>query len=283
MLELCGEQIDAISVGGLETCIQLPKRKLCFDIGRCPPSAVRLPNVLFTHAHVDHMGGVAHHCAQRDLMGMSPPKYFLPEESAGAFDALLAAWRTLSQSALPCEVIPVKPGDKIALSRNQWFQAFRAVHRIPSIGYVIGSTKRKLKKDLQGASQQTIRKAVHAGHSVAEEIDSLEIAFCGDTCIDVLKREPEVRKAKVLVLEMTFLDQRVSVESARAHGHVHLEEVIRHAHLFENQQVLFTHFSSRYRNDEILQAMKRLPPSLSVKAQPLLFQPPFAPVRNDNG
>lgn len=283
MLELGGEHIDAISVGGRETCIQLPKRKFCFDIGRCPPSAVRMPNVLFTHAHVDHMGGVAHHCAQRDLLGMTPPKYFIPMESNAAFDALMTAWRALSQGDFPCEVVPMEPGDKVPLSRNQWIRTFRAIHRIPSVGYVVGSTKRKLKQDLQGASQQAIRDAAQAGHTVTEDVEYPEVAFCGDTCIDVLKREPWVRKAKVLILEMTFLDQRVSVDSARAHGHVHLDEVIEHADLFENEYVLFTHFSPRYRNDEILQAMKRLPPSLAAKAQPLLFQPPYAPVKSDNG
>jgi len=39
--------------------IDLPEMKLCFDIGRCPAEAVARPTVLLTHAHMDHMGGVA--------------------------------------------------------------------------------------------------------------------------------------------------------------------------------------------------------------------------------
>ena len=35
-MDLGGVNIEAISVGGLETCIQLPGAKLAFDIGRCP-------------------------------------------------------------------------------------------------------------------------------------------------------------------------------------------------------------------------------------------------------
>ena len=282
MLELGGEQIEAISVGGRETCIQLPQKKLCFDIGRCPPSSVRLPNVLFTHTHVDHMGGVAHHCAQRDLLGMAPPKYFIPMESDTAFRSLMDAWRTLSQGDFPCEVVPMRPGDKRPLSAKHWVQTFRAIHRIPSVGYLVGSTKKKLKQEFQGASQRTIREAVHAGQVVTEQVEQVDVAFCGDTCIDVLVREPRVRQAKVLILELTFLDQRVSVDSARAHGHVHLDEVIQNAALFENQHVLFTHFSPRYRNDEILDAMKRLPPELASRARPLLLPPPYAPSRHHN-
>ena len=30
---------------------------------------MRHPLVLFTHAHVDHMAGVVHHCATRDMQG----------------------------------------------------------------------------------------------------------------------------------------------------------------------------------------------------------------------
>ena len=147
MLELGGEKIQAVSVGGLETCVELPRFKLCFDIGRCPPTAVRQPRVLFSHAHVDHMGGVAHHCAQRDLMGMSPPTYYLPQESHAAFHDLLNAWRKLSHSEFPCSVEPVSPGDRIDLGRQQWARVFRSVHRVPTVGYVVGDVRRKLKTE----------------------------------------------------------------------------------------------------------------------------------------
>ena len=54
MIPLAGIAVDALSVGGLETCIQIPGWDLAFDIGRCPPSVVSRSHVLFTHAHMDH-------------------------------------------------------------------------------------------------------------------------------------------------------------------------------------------------------------------------------------
>jgi ribonuclease Z len=105
------------------------------------------------------------------------------------------------------------------------------------------------------------------------------VAFCGDTCIDVLEREEWARKAKILVLEVTFLDDRVSVQSARENGHVHLDEVIQRPELFENEHILFTHFSSRYTNKDIVRILdERLPEGLKQRAQPLLFAPPWARV-----
>ena len=278
MLEVGGHKLNAVSVGGLETCIELPSWKLCFDIGRCPPTAVRRPRVLFTHAHCDHMGGVAHHCSQRDLIGMEPPTYYLPEESASAFEELMAVWRRLAHSDFPCTVVPVRPGQRLDLGRQQWARVFRAVHRVPTVGYVLGTIKKKLKPEFHDASQHQIRKAAQAGIAVSEVLERPEIAFCGDTAIDVLKREEFVRTARCLILEVTFLDDNVSVKSAREHGHVHLDEVIQHADLFENEHILFTHFSSRYRRKDIVRILReRLPRELSERVQPLLPEPPWAP------
>ena len=98
-----------------------------------------------------------------------------------------------------------------------------------------------------------------------------EVAFCGDTLIDVVEREEVVRKARLLILEVTFLDDRVSVEKARASGHVHLRELAERADLFENEALLLTHFSPRYSREEILIALDRgLPPRLRERATPLL-------------
>src|SRR5689334_20949508 len=99
-----GLDVDAVSLGGIETCIALPSWRTCFDIGRCPPAAVPLRRVCFTHGHVDHVGGVLHHAALRDLQGMPPPEYLVSEACLDAFRALLDAGRRLSHGALPATI-----------------------------------------------------------------------------------------------------------------------------------------------------------------------------------
>ena len=88
MLKLVGIHLEASSIGGLETCIEVPDWGLCFDIGRCPPTAVRRQRVLFTHAHMDHLGGIAMHCATRELMALPTPIYHVPRENAADIAAL---------------------------------------------------------------------------------------------------------------------------------------------------------------------------------------------------
>jgi ribonuclease Z len=109
------------------------------------------------------------------------------------------------------------------------------------------------------------------GDEVTDLVETPEIAFTGDTLIDVVEREEVVRKARVLVMEVTFVDNRISVAEARSKGHVHLLEVAERAALFENEALLFTHFSARYRDDEIVAALDReLPPKLRERVTPLL-------------
>ena len=55
MPQLAGINVDAISLGGLRTCIQLPAFDSALDMGCCPDSAVHRKQVLFTHAHMDQV------------------------------------------------------------------------------------------------------------------------------------------------------------------------------------------------------------------------------------
>ena len=270
MLTLAGTRIDAISIGGVETCIQLPKQKLAFDIGRCPRSAVFRETILFTHAHMDHMGGVAFHAATRGLMHMSAPTYVVGPESAEALDGFLEAARRLDRSDLACKIVPVGPGGEIPLRHNLIAKPFRAVHVVPTQGYGIWERRQKLKSEYQGLSGDVIRDKKLAGEQITEAVDAPVFAFTGDTMIEVVEREEVVRKAKVLVMECTFIDERVPVDKAREKGHIHLDEIAERAELFENEAILLTHFSARFNAAEIQAALdKKLPAGLREKVTAL--------------
>ena len=277
-LKLAGTSVRAVSVGGMETCIELPSWKLCFDIGRCPPSAVRWPRVLFTHAHIDHMGGVPFHCATRDLLGQSAPEYVVPGENFAGFNALLDAWRSLDRSDMACSVVPVAPGDVVPLGHGREAHVFRAVHRVPAVGYALFAIRKRLKPELVGIPGPELGEMRRQGVAIDDEVRACEVVFCGDTTIDVVDRELDVRTAKLLILEVTFLDDRVPVEAARHKGHIHLDEVIARADKFENDAILMTHFSQRYGRDEIVRILdQRLPAHLRSRVTPLLPEPPWGP------
>jgi ribonuclease Z len=272
MLTLAGIDVEGLSIGGLETCIDLPGLKLAFDIGRAPDFAVARETILFTHAHMDHMGGVAWHCATRSLRHMKPPTYLVPRENAEAFEELFRAWRKLDRSTLPHETIAIGPGETHVLPNRLVVRPFRSPHRAPCQGYSISTRKRKLKPELEGLPQEEIRRRRERDHAeVTTEVEIADVAFTGDSLIEVVDAEDVVRNARLLILEVTFLDDRVSVADCRSKGHIHLDEVIERADLFQNEALLFTHFSERYTSAEITSLLeRRLPETLRGRVTPLL-------------
>ncbi len=275
MVRVGGIEVRGLSIGGIETCIDLPELKLAFDIGRCPSEVVARPTVLFTHAHMDHMGGVAYHAATRELYGMAPPTYVVPHENAQAFAELFEVWRRLDRSELRHKLVPLGPGEELELHSRLVARPFRSPHRVPCQGYALWSRKRKLKPELAHLSTDEVRALRLTGVDPTVAVETPEIAFTGDALIEVVEREEVVRKARVLVIEVTFLDERVSVDDCRAKGHVHLDEIVERAELFENEAILLTHFSARYRPEEVAALLEdKLPPSLRERVTPLLATTP---------
>jgi len=267
MGQIHGITVHALSVGGLETCLDLPGHGVAIDQGRAMASTVSRDTVLYTHAHIDHMGAAASHCATRSLMGLAPPRYAVPAEDVDAFHGLLDAWRRLDRSPLACTVVPASPGTALPLAHGRTARAFRALHRVPTLGWSLWEPRKRLAPAWAGAPAAEVRAARRRGDVVDAVTTHPVFAYTGDTLIDVVEREAVVREATVLYLECTFLDARVSVASARDKGHVHLDEVIEREALFANEAVVFCHLSARYRPEEAREILAaRLPPALRAKA-----------------
>lgn len=270
-VDLAGLDVLGISVGGIETCIEVPSYHLAFDVGRCPRTVLSRPTILFTHAHADHMGGVVQHAALRAMRRMEPPTYVVPRENAAAFRDMFEAWRALDRSELPHRVVELGPGEEYALGRGLVAEAFRSPHSAPCQGYVLWREARRLRADLVGLPGAELGRRRRAGEQIEDVTRIPELAFTGDTQIDVLDRVPVLRRVRRLILEVTFLDDRVDVASAREKGHVHLDEIIERAELFENEAILLTHFSARYRAAEVREILeRRLPAALRERVTPLL-------------
>jgi len=271
-VDLDGLEVRGVSVGGLETCLEVPRWKLAFDLGRCASTTVGCQTVLFTHAHADHMGAVALHVAQRALRHVAPPRYVVPRENEEAFHAMLDAWRRLDRSDLPCEVEAAGPGDELRLRPDLVARLFRSPHRAPCQGYHLHSVRRKLREDLTDLEPAELRARREAGQEMAREVHVSELAFCGDTRFDVLEREPHLQEARRLILECTFLDDRLTVEQSRQMGHVHLVEIAARQDLLEGVgALLLTHVSARYRPAEARALVRaKLSPDLWARTQLLV-------------
>lgn len=219
--------------------------------------------MLFTHAHIDHIGGIAHHVATRSLLNMAPPTYGMPKAVVGAVESLLDAFRALDGSELPATLVGMEPGDVISIGKRRVARPLKSFHPVPSQGYVLLEQRKRLRPDLVDAGREAIAAARARGEEVSDLTEHPMVAFSGDTRIEFIEHNELARRADLLIMEVSFVDDRVSVESARANGHIHLDEVVERAELFENKAILFTHLSARYRQEEAQAALDaKLPAGL---------------------
>ena len=262
--------IRGISVGGVYTSLAVPELGLLFDAGASPRSLAATDTILLSHGHVDHIGALPALLGIRALHGKTkPPRIIMPAEIVEDLRAALAALTKLQRWPLDIDAIGMNPGDEVALRPDLLVRAVRTFHPVPSLGYVVVRRVAKLRPELVGLAGPEIAARRRAGEDINTYEERLELAYATDTLVSVLDHSPELLKAKVLVVEATFLDARKSLEAARAGCHIHLDEIIERADKFENEHVVLMHFSQLYRPDEIAGLLDtRLPPGLRKRVIP---------------
>eukprot|EP00899_Mesostigma_viride_P015937 jgi/Mesvir1/24344/Mv11022-RA.1 len=268
-----GYDIEGISIGGQETCIILDQLKVAFDSGRCPQRCVFQPTLLLTHAHLDHVGGVPFYVATRSLLGLSPPTLIVPPAVAPALARLMEVHRELDQSELKHTLVPLEIGSEYALGKDWVVKPFPTYHTVPSQGYLIYNRRRKLKPEYLGLPGKEIQALRASGVEVSVTVDVPEVAFTGDTTPEFIldARNADVLRARLLVMEMTFVDDSVTVEQAVETGHTHIDQIVELADRFQNEGILFIHFSARYRREDIMANLEgKLPPRLLKRVVPYL-------------
>ncbi|CAA0335073.1 TRNase Z TRZ1 [Arabidopsis thaliana] len=263
-MQIEGYPIEGLSIGGHETCIIFPSLRIAFDIGRCPHRAISQDFLFISHSHMDHIGGLPMYVATRGLYKMKPPTIIVPASIKETVESLFEVHRKLDSSELKHNLVGLDIGEEFIIRKDLKVKAFKTYHVIQSQGYVVYSTKYKLKKEYIGLSGNEIKNLKASGVEITDSIITPEVAFTGDTTSDFVVDETnaDALKAKVLVMESTFLDDSVSVEHARDYGHIHISEIVNHAEKFENKAILLIHFSARYTVKEIEDAVSALPPPL---------------------
>jgi ribonuclease Z len=264
--------LRGISVGGVYTSLAVPELGMVFDAGASPRSSCAIDTILLSHGHADHVGALPAFLGIRGLFGKTrPPRVVMPIEIIDDLMSALAALSRLQRFPLEIEPIGMRPGDELVLRGDLRVRAVRTFHPVPSLAYLIVRRVAKLRPELQGLSGPQIAARRRDGETVTDHEDRLELAYVTDTLVSALDHAPELWRARTLVMECTFLDDRKPLEAARAGCHIHLDEVIERADRFENDHVVMMHFSQIYRPDEIASILDaRLPPELRKKVIPFI-------------
>ena len=254
--------IEGYSRAAVQSYWRLPEMSLGFDLGLQPWSFQGTETWFVSHAHLDHIAALPVYVARRRMMKMAPPTIYLPEENVESTKQLLAAMQRLDRGRLPCELVGVTAGQEIELSRELVVTVTATTHTVPSVGYVVWDRRKKLKAEYADLERHEIRDLRQAGTEVTSEVRTPIVAYLGDSSPKGLDQSPEMYRAKVLIAEMTFVSPEHRKEKIHKHGHMHLDDWVDRASLFENELVIAAHLSTRYHPRQVEKMVKQKLPDL---------------------
>lgn len=263
--------VTGVSVAGRETWFLFPTLGIAYDLGRAPYDLVPIPNVFLSHAHLDHASGLAWWVSQRRLARLPGGVVRTEPATVPGWREILAVHERLEGVTYDARVEGIAPGETVAVRRDLDVSAFRVDHRVPTLGFLASERRHRSAPEFRGRSEEEIRAAHAAGAVVNETVLTPLVAFCGDTASGVFDlAPPEVFRAKVLLLECSFVEER-DRGRGKAYSHLHVDEIAERADLFENEALVLTHLSLRSSAATIRHEIRRaLPARLAARTVPFL-------------
>ena len=254
--------IEGYSRAAVQTFWRVPELKLGFDLGAQPWDFMGTPCWFVSHTHLDHIAALPVYVARRRMMKMDPPTIYLPEHAIEPVRQLLRAFSRMDRGRLPCELIAVRAGDEIELSRELVVTACATAHTVPALGYVVWDRRKKLKPEYQELSGEQIRDLRQEGVEVSVERRLPLVGYLGDSAPEGLDRNPELYEARILIAEMTFVAPEHRKELIHKNGHMHLDDFVERRERFRNEKIIATHFSTRYHDRQIRRFVAKALPDM---------------------
>jgi ribonuclease Z len=252
--------IEGYSRAAVQSYWRIPELKIGFELGGSPWSFMGTQTFMVTHGHLDHLAALPVFVARRRMMKMDPPIIYLPAQIVEPVQNLLRAWQKLDRGRMICDLRPVNPGDHFSLSREHKVQVFATKHTVPSVGYIVYDSRRKLKPEFHGLTGDQIRDLRISGTEVTDENLTPLVCFTGDTSAVGLDAHPDIFNAEVLITEMTFFRPDHRREKIRKFGHLHLDDILDRAEQFKNQMIILMHLSTRTHVHEAERRIKQVVP-----------------------
>lgn len=261
-LRLGDLRIEGWSRAGDATWFRVHPPGLAFDVGRGALQLAGAADIFLSHGHLDHALGLPYVLSQRSLHHSAHTRVFCPSEIVEPLAVLIAAAERLENAAYRYDLVPLRPGDRVEVGRDLAIEAFATDHVVPSLGFHLLRSKRRLAVRFAGLSGPEIAELRQRGEETSEIVEEVWLSYCGDTGPAVFDLEPRLFDSRVLMLECTFLSEEQSDKGA-LYKHMTLNDIARRAGELRNQALVLHHLSRRYKVRDLRAEVDQLLPGLA--------------------
>jgi ribonuclease Z len=240
------------TLAGEQTCIIAPELNLAFDIGQTDREALGVDHIFLSHGHMDHAAGVAYYFSQRMFIDNRPGHLYAPAALINPIRDLLRVWAAIDGNEPPAHLHAAIPGVDIPLRKDLIVRPFEVNHpcrrrdrgTISALGYTAIEVRQKLIPEYQGLTGPQLVELKKQGVTITQRLEIPVVAYCGDTAAGEFFALEHVRRAKVLLLECTFVEPDHK-DRARAGYHLHISDLRQILPRLENERIVLIHLSRR--------------------------------------
>ncbi len=240
------------SLAGEETYILAPELNLAFDVGRAQRELLAVDHVFLSHGHMDHAAGIAYYFSQRMFLDNAPGNLYAPEPLIEPIQKLLRLWGEIDGHEPPANIHPARPGEDIILRKDLLVRPFevnhpcrrRARETVHALGYCAIEVRQKLFEEYLNLTGPQIVELKKQGVAITRRVEMPLIAYTGDTAAGEFLSLDYVRKARLLLLECTFVEDD-HMDRARAGAHLHVRDLKHIIPRLENERIVLIHLSRR--------------------------------------